>query len=42
MLYEPDSNELRSHIDDYKFGGGLSYNVDRRIGAFFPLSQHDG
>jgi hypothetical protein len=41
-LYESDSNELRSHIDDYKFGGGLAYNVDRHVGAFVPLSQHDG
>jgi hypothetical protein len=41
-LYESDSTELRSHVDDYKFGGGLSYNVDRHIGAFVPLSQNDG
>ena len=41
-LYESDSAELRSHMDDYKFGGGLSYNVDRHIGASVPLSQHGG
>ncbi len=36
-LYESDSAELRSHTEDYKFGGGLSYNVDRHIGIFVPL-----
>lgn len=41
-LYESDSTELRSHTEDYKFGGGLSYNVDRHVGAFVPLSQHGG
>lgn len=41
-LYESDSTELRSHTQDYKFGGGLSYNVDRHIGAFVPLSPHGG
>ena len=40
-LYESDYTELRSHTEDYKFGGGLSYNVDRHMGAFVPLSQHD-
>ena len=39
-LYESDALELRSHTDDYKFGGGLSYNVDRHVGVFVPLSQH--
>jgi hypothetical protein len=41
-LYESDSIELRSHTEDYKFGGGLSYNVDRHAGTFVPLSQHGG
>ena len=39
-LYESDSAELRSHTDDYQFGGGLSFNVDRHIGVFVPLQQH--
>jgi hypothetical protein len=41
-LYESDSQELRSHIEDYPYGGGLSYNVDRHVGAFVPLLQHGG
>lgn len=41
-LYESDCAELRSHVEDYKFGGGLSYNVDRHMGVFVPLSQHSG
>lgn len=41
-LYESDSAELRSHTEDYRFGGGLSYNVDRHAGVFVPLSQHGG
>lgn len=39
-LYESDSAELRSHIEDYKFGGGITYNVDHHVGVFVPLSQH--
>lgn len=41
-LYESESTELRSHTDDYAFGGGLTYNVDRHVGVFVPLSQHVG
>jgi hypothetical protein len=41
-LYESDSEELRSHTEDYKFGGGLSYNIDKHAGVFVPLSQHVG
>ena len=39
-LYESDSIDLRAHTEDYKFGGGFSYNVERHLGAFIPLSQH--
>jgi len=41
-LYESDSSELRAHIEDYKFGGGVSYNIDKHAGVFVPLSQHNG
>ena len=41
-LYESDSAELKAHTDDYQFGGGLSYNIDKHAGAFVPLSQHGG
>lgn len=39
-LYESDAQELRSHKDDYPFGGGLSYNVDRHVGLSVPILQH--
>jgi hypothetical protein len=41
-LFESDSTELRSHTEDYKFGGGISYNVDRHFGLSIPLVRHDG
>lgn len=41
-LFESDSTELRSHIEDYKFGGGISYNVDRHAPLSIPLVRHDG
>lgn len=41
-LYESDSAELRAHIEDYKFGGGVSYNTDKHAGVLVPLSQHNG
>ncbi|EGK71669.1 hypothetical protein METUNv1_02175 [Methyloversatilis universalis FAM5] len=41
-LYESDSEELETHTDDYKFGGGVSYNIERHVGVFVPLSQHGG
>jgi len=41
-LYESDSSNLRAYVEDYKFGGGISYNVDKNVGVFVPLSQHNG
>lgn len=41
-LYESDTAELRKHTEDYKFGGGISYNVQQHIGVFVPLSEHVG
>ncbi|HQR52480.1 MAG TPA: hypothetical protein PLZ79_04365 [Burkholderiales bacterium] len=41
-LYESDSTELKSHVEDYPYGGGLSYNVDRHAGVFVPLLEHGG
>ncbi|MDO9477962.1 MAG: hypothetical protein Q7L07_14730 [Pseudohongiella sp.] len=37
-LFESESAELRSHVEDYRFGGGLSYKVDRHAGIFVPLA----
>lgn len=39
-LYESDSEELRSHTEDYKFGSGFSYMLPRHAGVFVPLLQH--
>lgn len=39
-LYESDSSELQAHVDDYKFGNGVSFAIDKHIGVFVPLSQH--
>jgi len=41
-LFESDVTELKSHTNDYRFGGGLSYNVDRHMGIGVPLVRHDG
>lgn len=41
-LYESDTMELKKHTEDYKFGGGISYNVQRHVGVFVPLSEHLG
>lgn len=40
-LFESDASDLKSHLDDYKFGGGIAYNVDRHVGVAVPLSRHD-
>lgn len=39
-LFESDSAELASHTEDYKYGGGLNYNVERHIGVHVPLTEH--
>lgn len=41
-LYESDSAEPKPYADDFKFGGGLSYNADSHVGIFVPLQQHSG
>ena len=41
-LYESDTAELRAHIEDYQFGGGLAYNVERHSGVNVPLTEHIG
>jgi hypothetical protein len=38
-LYESDTAELRQHVDDYPFGGGLAYNVERHTGVYVPLAD---
>jgi hypothetical protein len=41
-LYESDTAELRSHTEDYKTGGGLTYNINKHAGVSVPLSEHVG
>lgn len=41
-LYESDTAELREHANDYPFGGGLTYNVERHVGVNVPLAEHVG
>lgn len=38
-LFESDTAELKSHAEDYKFGGGISYEMDKHVGVFVPISQ---
>jgi hypothetical protein len=38
-LFESDSADLRAQLDDYKYGGGLLYNVEQHVGISVPLSQ---
>lgn len=37
-LYESDTAELRSHTEDYKFGGGIAYYLDKHAGVYVPIS----
>ncbi|MEN3785461.1 hypothetical protein ABDZ30_04740 [Aeromonas veronii] len=41
-LFESDAEELKSQSEDYKTGGGISYNLDSHIGVFIPISKHKG
>lgn len=41
-LYESESQALKSQVEDYPYGVGVSYSVDRHPGAFVPLVQHSG
>lgn len=37
-LFESDTEDLRAHKDDYKYGGGIAYNVDTHAGSNIPLT----
>jgi hypothetical protein len=41
-LYESDTVDLRRHADDYKYGGGISFSMDRHVGVTVPLTEHVG
>lgn len=40
-LFESETKELRDHANDYKFGGGISYDIDTHIGIFVPIAERD-
>ncbi|SSY76699.1 Uncharacterised protein [Alcaligenes faecalis subsp. faecalis] len=39
-LYESDTQELVSNTKDYKFGGGIYYQVADHTGVYVPISEH--
>ena len=39
VLFESDSNELSDYQKDYKYGFGVSLNVEKHVGVFVPLSE---
>jgi hypothetical protein len=41
-LYESDTAELREYTEDYRIGGGLTFNMERHAGVNVPLSEHVG
>jgi len=41
-LFESDTADLKKHTEDYKFGGGIAYNIDKHIGLFVPITRHEG
>ena len=40
-LYESDTEDLRSYVDDYRLGAGLTYKVDHHAGINVPIVEHD-
>ncbi len=38
-LFESDSAELRSYADDYKFGAGVYWDIERHTGLALPLTE---
>jgi hypothetical protein len=41
-LFESDTAELRKHAEDFQYGGGISYNVDRHVGLSVPIAEQEG
>lgn len=40
-LFESETKELKDHINDYKFGGGISYDVETHGGIFVPITEYN-
>jgi hypothetical protein len=41
-VFESDSALLKKYVDDYKYGGGISYNDNKHVGVFLPIEQQTG
>lgn len=41
-LYESDTADLTAQLEDYPFGGGLTYKVESHLGVNVPLTEHAG
>ena len=39
-LFESDTLDLRKHCEDYQFGGGLAYDIEKHVGVYIPLTEH--
>ena len=39
-LFESDTSDLRKHREDYQFGGGLAYDIEKHVGVYIPLTEH--
>jgi hypothetical protein len=38
-LFESESEDLRSYVNDYKIGGGVAWTPDRHTGAILPVYE---
>lgn len=41
-LYESDTDELRRQTDDYRYGGGITFEVERPLAVSVQLTEHVG
>lgn len=38
-LFESDTADLKRQIEDYPYGGGVYFNMDRHVGIFPPITE---
>lgn len=41
-LYESDTDDLKKHTDDYKYGGGITFDIEQHVMTSVPLTEHVG
>jgi hypothetical protein len=41
-LYESDTDDLKKQTDDYKYGGGITFDVAQHLAVSVPLAEHLG